>query len=131
MEKPLNGKKVLIVEDERPMLDALAEKFGTEGANVVTAEDGTAAVSLAEREKPDLILLDILMPGMNGMEALDSIRNGSEWGKKVPIIMLTNLSADDKIMQNVTKNEPSYYLVKTDWKLFEVIEKAKSCLGIQ
>ena len=128
MSEILKGKKVLIAEDEAPMLGALNEKFTDEGCNVIAAEDGDAALALAKKEQPDLILLDILMPKVNGLDVLEKIRGVGAWGKKVPIIMLTNLSADDKIINSVAKNEPSYYLVKTDWKLFDIVEKAKECL---
>ena len=109
------------------MLNALADKFSREGCVVVKAENGEVALELAEREKPDVVLLDILMPKMNGMEVLGSIRAGSDWGKKVPIIMLTNLSPDERIMSGVVKNEPSYYLIKSDWKLSDVVQKVRDC----
>ena len=67
------------------------------------------------------------MPKMSGMEVLDEVRTGSEWGKKVPIIMLTNLSPNEEIMGGVVKNEPSFYLIKSDWKLYDVVEKVKDC----
>jgi DNA-binding response OmpR family regulator len=118
---------MLIAEDEPAMLTALTDKFKQEGCIVTPAENGEIALDLAEKEKPDIILLDILMPKMNGMEVLSRIRKGSEWGKKVPIIILTNLEANDKIMSSVAENEPSYYLVKSDWKLYDVVEKVRSC----
>jgi len=82
---------------------------------------------MATKERPDVLLLDILMPKMSGMEVLASVREGSDWGKKVPIIILTNLSPNEEIMGGVVKNEPSFYLVKSDWKLYDVIEKVREC----
>ena len=94
---------------------------------VIGAENGEVALALATKENPDVILLDILMPKMSGMEVLSAIRTGSNWGKTVPIIILTNLSPSEKIMDEVVKDEPSYYLIKSDWKLYEIVEKVQSC----
>ena len=127
MDQILLDKKVLIAEDEPAMLNALMDKFKREGCVVTGAENGEVALDLATKENPDVILLDILMPKMDGMEVLGKIRTGSDWGKKVPIIILTNLPANEKIMSNVVLNEPSYYLIKSDWKLYEVVEKVRDC----
>ncbi len=127
MDQILVNKRVLIAEDEPAMLNALTDKFKREGCVVIRAENGEVALALAIEEKPDIILLDILMPIRNGMEVLGAIRKGSDWGKKVPIIMLTNLTADEKIMAGIVEDEPSYYLIKSDWKLYEVVEKVKDC----
>ena len=127
MENILSNKKILIAEDEPTMLNALTDKFKREGCVVIGADNGKSALDLAVQEKPDVVMLDILMPQMSGMEVLSGIRNASDWGKKVPIIMLTNLSPNEEIMSGVTKNEPSYYLIKSDWKLYEVVEKVRDC----
>jgi DNA-binding response OmpR family regulator len=130
MEQTLSNKKILIAEDEPAMLNALTDKFKQEGCIVVRAENGEVALDLATKEKPDVILLDILMPKVNGMEVLSSVRSGSDWGKKVPIIMLTNLSPDERIMSGVVKDEPSYYLIKSDWKLSDVVQKVQDCFKL-
>jgi DNA-binding response OmpR family regulator len=127
MENILSNKKILIAEDEPAMLNALTDKFKREGSIVIGADNGKSALDLAIKEKPDVVMLDILMPQMSGMEVLGDIRNASDWGKKVPIIMLTNLSPNEEIMNGVTKDEPSYYLIKSDWKLYEVVEKVRDC----
>ena len=127
MEQILSNKKILIAEDEPAMLNALTDKFKQEGCIVIRAENGKVALDLANQEKPDVMLLDILMPKVNGMEVLGQVRSGSDWGKKVPIVMLTNLSPDERIMSDVVKDEPSYYLIKSDWKLSEVVEKVRDC----
>ena len=127
MDQILQNKKVLIAEDEPAMRNALMDKFKREGCVVVGAENGGIALNLAATEKPDVILLDILMPVMDGMKVLSQIREGSEWGKKVPIIVLTNLPANEEIMGKIAQSEPSYYLIKSDWKLDEVAEKVRSC----
>src|SRR5690348_12974575 len=101
MDPILQGKNILIAEDELPMLDALTEKFTEEGCSVIRAQNGDEALALAMEKRPDILLLDILMPIRNGTDVLEKIRAMPDWGKKVPIIMLTNLSADDKIMTSI------------------------------
>lgn len=116
----------MIVEDEEVICKAYADELRDEGFEVFIARNGRVGLELALREKPDLILLDILMPVMNGLVMMNILRQKGLYGKNVPIIILTNLSAsEEKIMQAITKNEPAYYLVKSDWNLSSVIEKIK------
>jgi DNA-binding response OmpR family regulator len=122
--------KLLIVEDEDSMLNALVEKFSSEGFETVAAKDGKTGFDKALVEKPDLILLDIVLPEKDGMTMMRELRAYNSWGKGVPIILLTNLNADDKIMEGVAKDEPSYYLVKTDWTLDQIVDKVKERLEI-
>ena len=128
MDQILKGKKVLIAEDELPILNSLVETFTDEGCRIIEAEDGAEALSLAMKEQPDLILLDIMMPKMSGIDVLKEIRDSGAWGKQVPIIVLTNLLMEDKATTDAVTSKPTYYLVKTDWKLSEVVEEAKYCL---
>lgn len=127
MDNILDGKRVLIAEDESAMLTALTDKFKQVGCVVIGAVNGEMALNLANQEKPDILLLDILMPKMSGMEVLKLVREGSEWGKKVPIIILTNLQPDEEITERIGKDQPSYYLIKSDWKLYDVVEKVRDC----
>ncbi|KKU14485.1 MAG: OmpR family two-component response regulator [Parcubacteria group bacterium GW2011_GWB1_45_9] len=125
------GKKILlIVEDEKPVLKALVDKFGVEGFGVLTAENGEDGLKVALDEKPDLILLDLIMPKKTGLEMMHELRKDPDYGKKVPIIILTNLSANDKVSGEVSEEEPSYYLVKADWKIEDVVRKVKETLGM-
>lgn len=122
--------KILIVEDEGTILKTYAEKLRYEGFLVVTARNGEEGLALSLSEKPDLILLDILMPIMDGLTMMDMLRKKNEYGKNVPIILLTNLSPDEeKIMEAVTKNEPAYYLVKSETDLSKLLEKIKERLA--
>lgn len=120
--------KILIIEDEHSMLSALVEKFTLEGYEVVAADNGETGLAQALSQKPDIILLDIVMPKMDGMTVMKKIRESGEWGKHIPIIILTNLYADDGIMQGVTEDEPAYYLVKANWTIAEIVEKVKERL---
>ena len=122
--------KILIVEDEVVISKVYAEELRDQGFLVFTAANGRDGLELAFREKPDLILLDILMPIMDGLTMMGKLREKDLYGKNVPIILLTNLSAnEEKIMQAVIKNEPAYYLVKSDMDLSSVVEKIKERLS--
>ena len=123
------AKTVLIIEDHVPVRLALAEKLKKEGVKTLEAKDGEEGLQMALEKKPDLILLDLIMPRMSGMAMLEKLRKGDEWGKHVPVIILTNLNPDDKIMREVIETEPAYYLVKADWKIEDVVAKAKDFLA--
>jgi len=122
--------KILIVEDEAIISKTYADELRDQGFLVFTAMNGSVGLEIAFREKPDIILLDILMPVMDGLTMMGKLREKDFYGKNVPIILLTNMSAsEEKIMQAVTKNEPAYYLVKSDWNLSDVLEKIKERLA--
>lgn len=120
-------KKLLIVEDETFLLDVLKEHLSKEGFHVVTARDGEEGLGAALTEKPDLILLDIIMPRMDGMTMLRKLREDA-WGKTVPIIFLTNLDATEKIAEGL-QSGVFEYLVKSDWKIEDVVRKVNARLG--
>ncbi len=121
---------ILIVEDEEVIRKAYADELRDGGFSVLTAANGRDGLELALHEKPNLILLDILMPVMDGLTMMSELREKGEYGKNVSIILLTNLSPnEERIMKAVTKNEPAYYLVKADWDLSKVVEKIKECLA--
>lgn len=122
--------KILIVEDEVVISKVYAEELRDQGFEVITAVNGKEGLESALSEKPDLILLDILMPVMDGLTMMEKLRETNPYGKSVPIILLTNLSANEEsIIQSVVRNEPSYYLVKSDWELSEVVDKIKERLA--
>lgn len=122
-------KKILITEDETLLRNALSEKLRLEGFEVLAAENGQKGLDLALAEHPDLILLDIIMPVMDGLTMLKKLREDA-WGKEAAVILLTNLSANDHIMPEVIEQQPAFYLVKTDWTLDKVVEKIKETLKI-
>ncbi len=122
--------KILIVEDEESMLDALADKFAREGfPRPLTARDGESGLAIALKEHPDLLLVDILMPKLDGLTMLKKIRE-DEWGKTAKAIILTNLDTTDEMLGTVAATEPSYYLLKSNWKIEDVIHKSKEVLGL-
>lgn len=121
-------KKVLIIEDEPQMRELLRDAFARSHYVVLEANNGKDALELALGNHPHLIILDLMIPEMDGMSILSNLRKDA-WGKKVPVIVLTNLSADEGIMQGLIKNEPSYYLIKADSTLEDILEKAKITLN--
>jgi DNA-binding response OmpR family regulator len=120
-------KKILIVEDEHTLSDVLFDKFTKENFEVLVARDGQEGLNLALLSHPDCILLDIVMPIMDGVSMLRELRKDS-WGQKAKVFMLTNLSSieheKDTFAQGATE-----YLIKTDWKLEDVVKKVKETTG--
>jgi CheY-like chemotaxis protein len=95
-------KKVLVVDDEIHIVHVVAIKFRNNGYDVIAADNASEAFSLACREKPDIIVTDFQMPGMNGLELVQKIRN-NEVTKDTPVILLTarSVSLDDKQQQDL------------------------------
>lgn len=120
-------KIILVVEDEEPMQMVLRDVLKVEGYAVLEAKNGIEGLELALKEHPDLILLDILMPKMDGLEMLKNLR-ADEWGRKVPVIVLTNLSDNDDIAKAVEEDVFEYF-VKTDIRIDEVIARIREKIG--
>jgi DNA-binding response OmpR family regulator len=122
--------KVLIIDDSILISKVYTEELISEGFDVITSSDGAKGLELALKEKPDIILLDIIMPVMDGLTMMDKLRNENQYGKKVPIILLTSLSPnEEKIMNEIVKDEPAYYLIKSECKPSDVVEKIRERLG--
>lgn len=120
-------EKILIVEDEWSILKALGEKFTREGFQVLKTIDGRQGLEIALREHPDIILLDVIMPNVDGLAMLKVLREDA-WGKNAPVIILTNLTDTEKL--NASTQMSGYeYLVKSDWKIADVVSKVKAKLA--
>ena len=129
MDKVVTQKfKIAVIEDDEVMSKTLSEELRDAGFEVIQAFDGVEGLKLILSEKPDVILLDIVMPKMDGMTMLGKLRESHVYDHKVSVILLTNLNADDKIMRDVVQYEPSYYLVKSRYELGDVVEKVRECL---
>jgi len=122
-----NEKIILIVEDEKPLMNALFAKLTKEGYGLLRATDGEEGLKMALKKKPDLILTDIIMPVMDGITMLGHLRE-DDWGKNVPVIILTNLS-DEIRLKEAQDNNVNDYLVKSDWKISDVAAKVKEKIG--
>jgi DNA-binding response OmpR family regulator len=121
------GKKVLIVEDEQTLLKTIEFTLKDKGYEVFAAMDGEEASKLIKEKKPDIILLDILLPKKNGLEVLQDMKNDPEVAN-TPVLLLTNLSDEESISQGVSMGARGYF-VKSDMTLEEVAEKVAEVLG--
>lgn len=116
-------KTILIIEDESSLRDPLVKTLIKEGFRAIEAKNGEEGLKIALEKHPDLILLDIIMPKMDGITVMKKIRE-DEWGEKAKIIILTNLSEGSKI--NSAMESGVYdFLVKTDWSLSDIVHKVK------
>jgi len=127
MSKPERNSTILIVEDEKPLRQALVDKFTREGFSILEAKDGEEGLRAAQDKHPALILLDIIMPKMDGMTMLQELRRDDAAGG-IPVIILTNLT-DAKAVEKAVGQGVYDFLVKSDWRLEEVVAKVKKKLG--
>ena len=121
-------KKILVVEDEIPYLKILNRELTERGYKVIEAANGEKGLEQAKLENPDLILLDIKMPKMDGMTMLKKLRE-DVWGKNVPIIVLSNDDNPEHISETL-KDNAFDYLIKADWKLDDIVKKIKETLRL-
>ena len=125
-------KKVLIVEDDEAVLKALNAKLTQAGLIVLEARDGASGLATALQEHPQLILLDILMPLMDGWETLKRLREDENWGKQASVVILTSLSADeDAQIRHIVELGPTLFMTKTDWKVEGVVNKVLEMLNVE
>lgn len=121
------NRKILIVDDEPALLNALFDKFTRAGFTVIVAENGQAGLKSAYEHRPSLILLDIIMPVMDGLTMLNKLRQG-RWGKRVKVILLTNLSDPVRITKDLARTVEGC-LVKSDWKIEDVVKQVSLTLA--
>ncbi|MDE2026167.1 MAG: response regulator [Patescibacteria group bacterium] len=121
-------KTVLLVEDDSILSEMYQSKLNREGFEVITADNGENGLSLALQIHPEIILLDILMPKMDGMTLMKKLRE-DHWGQNVPIIILTNLNMNDKISQGISKDHPTYFFMKTEVTPSDVVDRVKEVLN--
>lgn len=119
--------KILVIEDEAPIAEVLIERLANEGFEVISATDGEEGLAIAIDQKPDLILLDILMPKKGGLSMLKDLR-ATEEGKDIPVMMLTNLS-DTEDMNTALESGAFDYMVKSDWDIATVVTSIRNKLA--
>lgn len=120
--------KIAIIEDDSVINQMYRMKFEADGFEVQVADNGKSGVEMVESFAPDLILLDLQMPEMNGDEALKKIR-AQPWGKSIPVIVLTNLSIEESpvVLKELRIHS---YIVKAELTPSQVVARAKEALGI-
>lgn len=118
--------RILIVEDEEFIKRALEDNLGAEGYSVSTAGNGDEAIASLRKAKPNLILLDLLMPGRDGFFVLEELKKNSEW-KLIPVVVLSNLGGDTELKRALELGADDYF-VKSQHPIEEVVEKVKEYL---
>lgn len=119
-------KKVLLVEDDKMILDMYTLKFTQEGYEVTQAENGKDGLDLAKKIQPDIILLDIILPQMDGFTVLKSVKADPKT-KDVPVVLLTNLGQDGDVKKGIELGAVDY-LIKANFTPSQVVDKVKSVL---
>jgi len=120
-------KKILFIEDESALQKTLGEILKQEGYEVTPALDGEVGLRMAKDKKPDLILLDLILPKIHGIEVLRKLKEDKET-KEIPVIVLTNLG-EIKDVEKAIELGATTYLVKAEYSLEEVAEKIRKTLG--
>jgi len=122
----MEKKKILLIEDEQTLIKALEMIFKREEWELKIAIDGEGGLKMAFEEKPDLILLDIILPKMNGFEVLKQLKRDKKT-KDIPVLILSNLGDEEDIRKGL-KLGAKDYLIKTDYKIEELTKKVKGLL---
>ena len=120
--------KIAIIEDDQAISQMYRFKFEAEGYSVETAENGKLGLGLAEAMKPDIILLDLMMPEMNGDEMLEKMR-ATDWGKDIKVIVLTN-KGEQEIPEKVRQLNVQAVILKADMTPRQVAELVKKQLSV-
>ncbi|MDP2910448.1 MAG: response regulator [bacterium] len=118
------AQKILIIEDDRFLRKVIAKKLSREKYQIIEAIDGEEGLRLAQLENPDLILLDLVLPQIDGFEVLERIKN-NENISKIPVIILSNLGGEDKASKGL-KMGAADFLVKSELNPGEIVDKIKA-----
>lgn len=120
-------KKILFIEDESALQKTFGEILTQEGYEIIAALDGEIGLRLAKTEKPDLILLDLILPKIHGFDVLKQLKENAKT-KEIPIIVLTNLEGIGDV-EKALEMGATTYLIKTDYSIEEVVTKIRKVLG--
>lgn len=125
-ENAKTGLRVLLVEDDEFLRDICKKKLEIEGFNVSVAVDGNEALKKVEAENPQIVLLDVILPGLDGFEILKRVKANPE-RSKTPVIMLTNLGQTSEVEKGLSLGADEY-IVKAHFTVGEIIEKIKAIM---
>ncbi|MEK7636128.1 MAG: response regulator [Patescibacteria group bacterium] len=117
---------ILFIEDEPNLQQILSKAFAKEGFSIVQAYDGDRGLQLARETKPDLILLDIILPKKDGFAVLTELKKTDET-KNIPVVVLTNLDRDEDI-ERVLELGALTYLIKTNYEIKDIVQKVRKIL---
>lgn len=119
-------KKILFIEDESALQKTVSAAFEQEGIEIISAVDGEIGLRLAQEKNPDLILLDLILPKMDGFEVLKALKSDPAYSH-IPIVVLTNLESNADVERALSLGAKSY-LVKANYALPQMVEKIKEFL---
>lgn len=125
---PEKQTHILIVEDDLFLAEIYQKKFEMEGFKVSMANNGEKAVTDIKKKIPDLVLLDILLPKLDGFSVLEAVK-ADDTTKDIPVILLTNLGQQDDVQRGLEKGAVDY-LIKTHFKPSEVVDKVRKVLKV-
>ena len=120
------SKKIVIVEDDKPIAQMYKIKFVHAGFTVFLAENGLVGLETIVKQKPDAVLLDLMMPEMDGEEMLMKLR-ATGWGKDMKVVILTNVS-EEEVAKKISKYNISGFIIKAQYTPAQVVEKISKIL---
>lgn len=120
------AKKILVIEDDKFLRELIARKLLDDGFVIIEATDGEEGIKKVKEEKPDLILLDLILPSIDGFEVLSQIKKDENL-KSIPVIILSNLGQREEVEKGLKMGAVDY-LIKAHFTLGEIIEKMKNIL---
>ncbi len=118
--------KILLIEDDKFLRELIIQKLGREGYEVAEAPEGEAGLLKMKEEKPDLVLLDLILPGIDGFEVLSRVKKDPDL-KSIPVIILSNLGQRDDVQKGIDLGAEDY-LIKAHFTPGEIVEKIKITL---
>lgn len=121
------SKKILIVEDDKFLRELISQKLIKVGFEIITAEDGETALKIIIDNKPALVLLDLIMPGIDGFGVLTEMKKNEET-EKIPVIILSNLGQKEEIEKGMRLGATDF-MIKAQFSPNEIVDKVKSILG--
>lgn len=120
------AKKILIVEDDRFLRELITQKLAKEGFDIIEAINGEEGIKKTKEEKPDLVLLDLILPGIDGFEVLSKIKEDVALAQ-IPVIVLSNLGQKEDVERGLKLGAVDY-LIKAHFTPGEIVEKARNAL---
>ena len=119
-------KNILIVEDDKILRELISQKLEKENYNISVAIDGEEGLKKTKEEKPDIVLLDLILPGIDGFGVLEEIKKDPEINK-IPVVILSNLGQKEEIERGMNLGATDY-LIKAHFTLSEIVKKVKTIL---
>jgi len=121
--------KILLIEDDKFLRELIIQKLGKEGYDVIEAPEGETGLLKIKEDKPDLVLLDLILPGIDGFEVLSRMKKDTDT-KSVPVIILSNLGQKDDVKKGMDLGADDY-LVKAHFTPGEIVEKIRATLKVE